>query len=249
MKLLSLLLLFCGLTVNSQTIEFKNDSLQTTKTEKTFLKKTIVPRILIGSSLILTGTALDNRIQNNVRNMVGNDFTTTIDDHLWKVPLVQMYSADLLGVQSKNHWFDQSKNAFIAHTINKYATNYFKGLIGKKRPNGYNNVSFPSGHTSKAFTSATVLYEEFKDTNPWLAYSGYVFASTTGFLRIAKNAHYLSDVIAGAGLGILITKLVYHFDYLFDWNPFKNNESFKENFTFTPTYSNQSFGLVAVLQF
>jgi hypothetical protein len=249
MRILICLLLFCVFTVKSQTLEFKNDSLRNIKTEKTFLKKTIVPRLLIGSSIIITGTALENGIQNEVRHMVGNDFTTNIDDHLWKVPLVQMYSADLLGVESKNHWFDQSKNAFIAHTINKYATNAFKGWVGKTRPNGYNNVSFPSGHTSKAFTSATILYEEFKDTNPWLAYSGYVFASTTGFLRIANNAHYLSDVLAGAGLGILITKLVYHFDYLFDWNPFKNKESFKENFTLTPTYTNQSFGLAAVLQF
>jgi len=249
MKLFICLFLFCVFTSGSQTIELKKDSLSINKNEKTFLKQTAVPRILIGSGLLLTGTALENGIQRDVRNMVGNDFTATIDNYLWYVPLAEMYTADLLGVQSKNHWFDQSKNAFVAHTINKYATNVFKGLINKERPSGYNNNSFPSGHTSKAFTSATILYEEFKDTNPWLAYSGYVFASTTGVLRIAKNAHYLSDVLAGAGLGILITKLVYHFDYLFDWNPFENNESFKENFTFTPTYNNQTFGLAAVLKF
>ncbi|MFK7781105.1 phosphatase PAP2 family protein [Psychroserpens sp.] len=252
MKIVICFLLFCVFTVKSQTLEVKNDSLKNIKTEKTFLKQTTVSRILIGSGVILSGTALENSIQRDVRNMVGSDFTTTIDDHLWKVPLVQMYSADLLGVESKNHWFDQSKNAFISHTLNKYATNAFKGLIGKERPSGYNNASFPSGHTSKAFTSATILYEEFKDTNPWLAYSGYVFASTTGFLRIAKNAHYLSDVLAGAGLGILITKLVYHFDYLFDWNPFKKKEDGVESlttFNIAPTYNNQTIGLTAILQF
>ena len=241
MKLLICILLFCVFTVDSQTVdsqtvdfqivEFKIDSLSNRTTERSLSQKTAVPKILIGASLVITGTAFENRFQNAIREQVGSDFTTTIDDYLWYVPLVEMYSADLLGVKSKNHWFDQSKNAFIAHTINKHTTNALKGLVGKERPNEYNNSSFPSGHTSKAFTSATILYEEFKDTSPLLAYSGYVFASTTAFLRIAKNAHYLSDVLAGAGLGILITKLVYHFDYLFDWNPFKNNESFNENFT------------------
>ncbi len=252
MKIFTCFLLFCVFSVESQTLEFENDSLKKIKTEKTFLKQTTVPRILIGSGLILTGTALENGIQRDVRKMVGNDFATNVDDYLWYVPLAEMYTADLLGVKSKNHWFDQSKNAFIAHTINKHATRGLKNLFGKERPNGYNNVSFPSGHTSKAFTSATILYEEFKDTNPWLAYSGYVFASTTGLLRIANNEHYLSDVLAGAGLGILITKLVYHFDYLFDWNPFRKKNNGVESlttFNIAPTYFNQTIGLTAVLQF
>ena len=264
MKLILCLLLLCVSTVesqtldsqtlDSQTIEFKIDSISRKSEEKTFLKKTVVPRILIGVSLLATGTTFENRIQESIRNSVGTDFTTTIDNYLWYVPLAEMYSADLLGIKSKNHWFDQSKNAFLAHTINKYTTNALKGLVGKERPSGYNNASFPSGHTSKAFTSATILYEEFKDTNTLLAYSGFVFASTTGFLRIAKNAHYLSDVLAGAGLGILITKLVYHFDYLFDWNPFesnKNNEGLTvaPKFNIAPTFNNESVGLAAVLQF
>jgi len=244
MKIFICLLLFSVFEVNAQ-----NDSLQFKMTEKTLSEKTVAPKILIGASLLITGTAFENRFQNNIRNQVGTDFNTTIDNYLWYVPLVEMYSADLLGIESKNHWFDQSKNAFIAHMVNKYTTNALKGLITKERPSGYNSSSFPSGHTSKAFTSATVLYEEYKDTSPWLAYSGYVFASSTAFLRVAKNSHYLSDVLAGAGLGILITKLVYHFDYLFDWNPFKNNEDFNERLIVTPTYSNETIGLAAILKF
>lgn len=245
MKIFIYLLLFSAFTVHAQTEEIRNDSLPKKTVEKTFVQKITVPGVLIGSSLLISGTAFENRFQDNFRNLVGTDFTTSIDDYLWYVPLLEMYSADLFGVESKNHWFDQSKNAFIAHTINKYTTNVFKGLIGKTRPNEFNDSSFPSGHTSKAFVSATILYEEFKDSSPLFAYSGYIFAATTGFLRIANNSHYLSDVIAGAGLGILITKLVYHFDYLFDWNPFKN----KERLTIAPVFNNQTFGLVGILKF
>jgi membrane-associated phospholipid phosphatase len=43
------------------------------------------------------------------------------------------------------------------------------------------------------------------------ASSGYIIAATTGYLRIRNNKHWLSDVVAGAGTGILSTRLVYHF--------------------------------------
>ena len=105
--------------------------------------------------------------------------------------------------------------------------------------------SFPSGHTSAAFASATVLYEEFKDTSPLLAYSGYLFASSTAYLRMANNAHWLSDVLFGAALGIGITKLVYHFDYLFDWNPFK----VKENMNLIPLITSEGFGMALSIKF
>jgi len=42
-----------------------------------------------------------------------------------------------------------------------------------------------------------------------LSYSGYVVATGVGMLRIYNKQHYLSEVIAGAGLGILSTKLTY----------------------------------------
>ncbi|WP_323788452.1 phosphatase PAP2 family protein [Psychroserpens sp.] len=214
------------------------------RTDKTLLQKSIVPAVLIGSSLLITNSNFEKQFQIDIRNEVGNDFHTNLDDYLWYVPLVEMYAADIIGIEAKHHWFDQSKNAFISHLVNKYTTNAFKGLIVKTRPNGYNKNSFPSGHTSKAFTSATVLYEEFKDTSPLLAYSGYIFASSTAVLRIANNAHYVSDVLIGAGLGILITKIVYHFDYLFDWNPFKG----KENVMIAPTINNETVGLIGIIQ-
>ncbi|EWH14686.1 phosphatase PAP2 family protein [Cellulophaga lytica] len=92
----------------------------------------------------------------------------------------------------------------------------------KARPKGEEDLqSFPSGHTSFAFTNAGVLYQEFKDSSPYLAYSGYALATATGGLRIANNSHWFSDVIVSAGIGILVTELVYLFDPIIKWNPFK----------------------------
>lgn len=56
---------------------------------------------------------------------------------------------------------------------------------------------------------AEFLYQEYKDISPWIGYSGYLIAATTGYLRIYNNRHYLNDVVAGACIGIISTKFAY----------------------------------------
>ena len=225
----------------SSNIIAQNDSIPKSKNSTSLLKKAIVPSVLIGSSLIITNSDFEQRLQQKV----GGTANTSIDDYTRFVPLAQMYTADVIGIKSRSHWFDQTKNAAIALLLTDLITTRLKRSIDKTRPSGANNNAFPSAHTSYAFTSATVLYEEFKDTSPILAYSGYAFAVTTGYLRMAKDAHWFSDVLLGAGIGIAITKLVYHFDYLFAWNPFKN----KDNVMIAPMYDGEGFGVAGVIRF
>ena len=217
----------------------QNDSISKSKTS--LLKKAIVPTALIGSSLLITNSNFEKRLQDNI----GGTASTSIDDYTSFLPLAQMYTADVIGIESRSHWFDQTKNAAISLLLTDLITTRLKRSIDKTRPSGANNNAFPSAHTSYAFTSATVLYEEFKDTNPVLAYSGYAFAVTTGYLRMAKDAHWFSDVLLGAGIGITVTKLVYHFDYFFAWNPFKK----KSNIAIAPMYDGQEFGVAGVWKF
>lgn len=77
------------------------------------------------------------------------------------------------------------------------------------RPNGSGFNSFPSGHTANVFASAEFLNQEYKDIHPWIGYAGYTVATATGILRMYNNKHWLSDVVAGAGFGILSTKVSY----------------------------------------
>jgi membrane-associated phospholipid phosphatase len=79
----------------------------------------------------------------------------------------------------------------------------------EERPDEIN--SFPSGHTAIAFTNATLLFQEYKDSNLWYASSGFICNS---HIRIANNKHYSSDVLAEQGgllSGILVT----------NYNPFQ----------------------------
>ncbi|GGG20056.1 phospholipid phosphatase [Dokdonia pacifica] len=219
--------LLTGLIFISSFLNAQNDSLSKInhKNQNKLLKKAVVPTLLIGSALLINRSDFEINLQRDLRKNIDDDFETSIDDYTRFVPLAQLYAADIVGIESRSHWFDQTKNAAIALVLTDLVTTRLKRSISKTRPSGENDNAFPSAHTSYAFTSATILYEEFKDTSPFLAYSGYVFAATTAYLRMAKNAHWFSDVILGAGIGIAITKLVYHFDYLYAWNPFKRSES------------------------
>lgn len=98
-----------------------------------------------------------------------------------------------------------------------------KGSIGRARPRMspddadmyypgrgfFDNslASFPSGHTSAAFASATVLATELSRAHPahsrWIKFGMYGAATAVGLSRMTENAHWASDVFAGATLGTL----------------------------------------------
>ena len=84
-----------------------------------------------------------------------------------------------------------------------------KNITKIERPDGSSNNSFPSGHTATAFAGAEFLWQEYKDVNIWYGITGYAVATGTGIFRIYNARHWLSDVVMGAGIGILTTKIAY----------------------------------------
>ncbi|WP_282055755.1 phosphatase PAP2 family protein [Maribacter luteus] len=209
------------------------------KQNGSLLKKSIVPLSLMASGILLTDSGFEKSFNKTTRNWVGNDFDVPVDDYTRYAPIFLMYTADIAGVEAKNHWFDQTKNLAVSMVLTDLLTKFMKNNIYKVRPNGFNANSFPSGHTSIAFSTGSVLYEEFKDTSPILAYSGFGLATTTGAFRLTNNKHWVSDILVGSGIGIMMTKLVYHFDYLFKWNPFLKSN----NITLIPRYSDKTVGI------
>ncbi len=65
--------------------------------------------------------------------------------------------------------------------------------------------SMPSGHTAMAFALATSLSDDID--RPWASVGLYTLAGAVGWSRINDNRHWLSDVAAGALLGITSAKL------------------------------------------
>lgn len=186
------------------------------------IKAFVVPGTLLTGGLLLNHSQAEHRFQTYVRSMTGDDFRIHLDDYLQYVPAAQVAIGDLSGLHAKHHWFDQMKYLLISQLITSGITHGLKAL-DKTRPDGAPH-SFPSGHTATAFVNATALYLEFREHSPVWAYSGYAFAAATGSLRIANNRHWISDVLVGAGLGILTTHLVYLWQPLRNWNPFLHHK-------------------------
>lgn len=238
---LSLILLFCFQNSFAQedTTMFKKEP------NKSFLPKTIVPATLILSGVLLTGSQTEKDWQRDVRNKVGNDYHNDIDDYIQYVPYVEIYLGDIVGIKAKNHWFDQTKNIFIGGLVTTVITHSLKRGVGKERPDASSNHSFSSGHTATSFMGATILYHEYKGSSTLFACSGYLFSTSTAGLRVMNNKHWVSDVLAGAGIGILVANLVYYIEPLKNWNPFKNNN----NLTFSPIINGDEVTFVASFEF
>ncbi|MCK6445222.1 MAG: phosphatase PAP2 family protein [Planctomycetes bacterium] len=101
--------------------------------------------------------------------------------------------------------------------INTLATRGLKELAGRERPNGSNDSSFPSGHSSSAFSAATFLARSVDDAfeGPWgkLGYLAFVPAVHVAEQRVSSHVHYPSDVVAGALLGFFVANTIYDAHY------------------------------------
>lgn len=191
-----------------------NDSLQVLNRRQFSFKNEILPISLIG-----LGSALNfSNFRYYVKSKIGNTTNISLDNYMQFAPIGELYIVDLTGIKHKNSVWDQTKYMAISELITEALVQSVKRIAKVERPNG-GTMSFPSGHTGVAFASATVLFEEFKDENLPVALSGYGFSTATGILRITNNFHWISDVLAAAGTGMLITQLVYYWEPLKNWKP------------------------------
>ena len=149
-------------------------------------KKFIVPTALTGTALLLNNSKLEKDLQEKL----GGHAFTNIDDYTRFLPAAQMYIADIAGVTSQNHWFDQTKNLGISLLLTDLVTTRFKRSIDKKRPSGSNNNAFPSAHSSYAFTTAGIgigivkmvyLLDHLLAWNPFLKMDNVVIVPSVGY--------------------------------------------------------------------
>lgn len=103
---------------------------------------------------------------------------------------------------SGQHQSERSFRSLGALATTAAATEVLKKLIHETRPNGQDDKSFPSGHASMAFSTATLL-DAYR---PGVKGLGYGVATWISLSRVAVKAHYLHDVAAGALLGHFVTR-------------------------------------------
>ncbi len=106
---------------------------------------------------------------------------------------------------------------------------FLKGMFGRQRPSWADGVdhwsgpagffkrfesgqmgrydSFPSGHAITAFSLATVLAMQYRES-VWVPIVAYSVATGVGLSRVTLNKHWLSDILVSGVLGYVIGRLV-----------------------------------------
>jgi len=138
------------------------------------------------------------------------DFKTGIDDYTQFFGPAMVVGLKLGGYEGRSDWPRLMASALMSYGIMAGFVNGIKYTAKEMRPDGSTANSWPSGHTATAFVGATLLHKEYGLTrSPWWSVAGYGVATATGVMRVLNNRHWISDVMSGAGIGIMSTELGY----------------------------------------
>lgn len=132
-----------------------------------------------------------------------------IDNVLQYVPTVAVFGLKVCGVKTDTSWKKRLTVSVASFAVNAGVTYALKRTIHERRPDGTDNRSFPSGHTSIAFCGATSLMHEYYKVSPWIGVAGYAVATTVAVDRVRRNRHHWGDVVAGAAIGCLSAEAGY----------------------------------------
>jgi membrane-associated phospholipid phosphatase len=166
-----------------------------------------------GAAAALAARPLDRSIQRSRFNSDLHDSTTL--DALFEpghragdvsvqlgAPLAMLAVGKLA---KKRRLTELGGDLFRAQVVSGSLTTVLKLSVDRQRPDGSNRLSFPSGHASGAFASATVVQRRYgwKAGAPAYAVAAWIAAS-----RLNENKHFLSDVTFGAAIGIAAGRAV-----------------------------------------
>ncbi len=161
---------------------------------------------LIAAGLLVKGQDAHFR---NLRHDYLPEYRNHIDDYTQFLPGLVMLGLKTAGVESRSSWSRMITSGAMSAAIMGAVVESVKLTSNVERPDGADNHSFPSGHTATAFMAATMLSKEYGHISPWISIGSYSVATATGLMRVVNNKHWLSDVLTGAGVGIIATELGY----------------------------------------
>ena len=171
------------------------------------------------------------------------DFKTGIDDYTQFFGPAMVVGLKLGGYEGRSDWPRLLASAAASYAIMAGLVNGIKYTAKEMRPDGSTANSWPSGHTATSFVGATLLHKEYGLTrSPWWSVAGYGVATATGVMRVLNNRHWISDVMSGAGIGIMSTEVGYALcDLLFKGKGLLRNDLVIENEK--PSFFSISMGL------
>ena len=201
MRFFFILTLFLNLTATAGTFkENQIDPIVSRATDWTSLKI-----VLAGAASVVLVRPYDDDIRSDWKNHQ-------------KMTESQAHTGDILGsgavgvlAVSAQYLWDTDENNYQSHArglVSSTLVNFaLKNIFSRPRPNNYDRLSFPSGHTMTSFMTATSLTYAYG----WKAAAvAYPVATFIGLSRLSDDAHWGSDVVAGAFVGILMARASFY---------------------------------------
>lgn len=209
---------------------------------KSELREKPFETIALGIPMLISGVSLkhyDNNLSNS-QTVFAHEHSAKVDDYLRFAPGVLMYGLKLAGVQSASSWKKMIVADAFSAALMVGSVELLKRTTDYRRPDGSDYRSFPSGHSAMAFMMATMLRKEYGCVSPLYSIGGYALATYTSMSRVVSNRHWTSDVLCGAGIGIISTEIGYYLSELI----FKENgDSFIINEENKPFSLGLNFGM------
>lgn len=198
-------------------------------------------KLYVPAGLMISGIIADGRGKESLKNEIVEErnehlfgFENHLDDYAQFFPFVAIYGFEIAGMKPRTDYKNRTAILVKGQLVNLGLVYILKKSLKETRPDG-TAYSFPSGHTANVFAGATMLAIEYGEHHKWVPYVAYGVATTVGAMRMVNNKHYISDVLFGAGLGILSMKAAY-WTHQYKWNqpksdldPFNNLYTLPEN--------------------
>lgn len=172
-------------------------------------KQLILPGVLISVGAFGVNNGWMKRVKKDLnREMLhlsgGHHFSA--DNFIQYLPAASYIAlGELKGITSSNNLSDRMIITATSFAVMCAIVQLVKHIVHERRPDKQNFFdSFPSGHTATAFMGAELVRSEY---STGLGIAAYGTACGIGFLRLYNNRHWLNDVIAGAGIGILSSRI------------------------------------------
>ncbi|WP_426493033.1 phosphatase PAP2 family protein [Hymenobacter sp. 102] len=194
------------------------DSTKTPYATTSWLKRPSAWRVAVPVALVTLGYISRNEnlldeakeeVHEETRAHFPN-FHTGLDDYSRHFPIWSAYGLYAVGMKGERGVVPFTVCYGLAHVLSSGIVSSLKQASHTQRPdNPADFSSFPSAHTAEAFMTATLLHEQFGKGRPWVSVAGYGVATATGAMRMLNNRHWVTDVLAGAGIGFLSAEAVW----------------------------------------
>ena len=158
--------------------------------------------LAVEATAVLNQSGTDHDIQKEVKNSLKGYGKIGTYGGVWYTIAGITLSTYIVGrLRDDEKMIDTGKALIESQIITQVATSALKFAVRRRRPDGSERTSFPSGHASASFALASTIDSLYghKIGIPLYAFAGFV-----AFTRLSDNKHFASDVLFGAALGTSI---------------------------------------------